>query len=288
MGKQQVNAAGSAKRRSENVPGKDSGVDQLAPVGFDQIEKNRFRQLAVSGGPSTEKQQRIFFAHRLGFLDLAKQLAGVVELRLELLPHFGTNLVAARVNARTDGGAQIGGMGAEIAPHVSDAFFCDPLQRASPTGMKNPDRMFSGINQLQGKAVCRLNGNQNSGDIRDQAIPRHDLSGDLADPVNDVGVNLAQGDERPPPVPDGPDLLQKQFTVLLDGLSGVMLCKAEIQSLAAVSGGRACKPGTKSVNQPGESLKRTAVKKLQLSPGRNCHGHATILQPAIAPEIGAA
>ena len=62
----------------------NSGGQQLAAVGFHQVEKDFFWQDAVAGSTRRQEEQRILLADRIRILDFVKQFASVFELRLEL------------------------------------------------------------------------------------------------------------------------------------------------------------------------------------------------------------
>src|SRR5579864_303947 len=83
-----------------------------------------------------EEQKRIFFVNGIGFTHLAEDLAGISELRVELLPHLLPHLVAAGVDSRPDGGAQVPGSGAELTAHFAYAFFYNAVQGAAPASVK--------------------------------------------------------------------------------------------------------------------------------------------------------
>ena len=84
MGKKQIGSARSAERRGVDVSGRDSRVNQLAAIGFDQIQKDVCWQFAVAGSAGGKKQQRILFADGIRFFDLAKEVSGVGELGFEV------------------------------------------------------------------------------------------------------------------------------------------------------------------------------------------------------------
>lgn len=65
--------------------------------------------------------------------------------------------------------------------------------------------------------------------------------------VDEIGVNLAQGDERPVP---GVKLVEEQLSVVLHPRAGIILGKSEVQIGFSVSAGRAAFPRAESVDQP--------------------------------------
>src|SRR5579863_7080487 len=107
----------------------------------------------MSRGTRGQKEQRIFFAHWIGFLNFAKYARGVLKLRFELLPHFCSDFITAGVNSGADGGLQIARHGSEPKTHGACAFFDDALDGPSPSGVKNADRLVSFIHEYYGQAV---------------------------------------------------------------------------------------------------------------------------------------
>ena len=151
----------------------------------------------MTGSPSTEKQQRILFANRIGFFDFSEQIVSVSELRLELLAHFGSNLVAAGVDSRADNRFNIFGQCAEPTVHFSHSFFHNAFDRPAPTRVEHSDGSLLGICQDDRKAIGGLDGKENVGRAGDEAIADQRFSRQLIHAVNEIGVDLAESDERP-------------------------------------------------------------------------------------------
>ena len=151
----------------------------------------------MSGSPSTEKQQRILFANRIGFVDFSEQILSVSELRFELLAHFGSNLVAAGVDSRADHRFNVFGQCAEPTVHFSHSFFHNAFDRPAPTRVKHSDGLLPGIYQDDRKAIGGLDGKENAGCARDEAIANQWLFRKFGHAMNKIGVNLAEGDEWP-------------------------------------------------------------------------------------------
>ncbi len=79
--------------------------------------------------------------------------------------------------------------------HLANAFFNDALDSSAPAGVENSNGAVLGIDQNHGQAVGGENSQQNSGGIGDQAVAGEWFAGDLRNTVDDVGVDLAKGDE---------------------------------------------------------------------------------------------
>src|SRR6202030_1533031 len=114
------------------------------------------RQLAVTGSPSSEKQQRILFANRIGLFGLAKQIPRVSELRFELLAHFGSDFVAAAVDSTPDRRFDVLRKRTDPSPHFTHSLFDNALHRPPPTYMEDADGFLLGVLQNDRQAISRL------------------------------------------------------------------------------------------------------------------------------------
>ena len=127
-------------------------------------------RLTVAGSASRQEQQRILLADRIRFLDFMKQFASILELRLELGPHFGADGVAATVNSGTDGRPQVAGQSAEAAVHLADAFLHDAFHRPPPARVEDADRAAFCVHQDDRQAIGGQNRQQQTWLLRDQAV----------------------------------------------------------------------------------------------------------------------
>ena len=107
MRKEQPSVALRACAYHLNRFGSKSGSQQLPAIGFDQIEMQIWAEGRVSRRALRQKEHGIFRLDRIGRIDLAKELAGVVELRFELRKHLLADGVATGANAGTYGGKEI-------------------------------------------------------------------------------------------------------------------------------------------------------------------------------------
>jgi len=151
----------------------------------------------VARGAGGQEQERIFFADWIGIFYFAKEARPVDELGFELCANFLANLVATALNAWADGGFEVAGAGAEVAEHFSDAFFDDALEGAAPSGVEDADGAMFGVDQDHGEAVGGLNGEQEAGCGGEESVAGWMVGGGGVDAVDDVGVDLAEGDQGP-------------------------------------------------------------------------------------------
>src|ERR1700675_2739668 len=145
-------------------------MDELAPVGLGEIQKNFLWQLAVAGGACSQKKQRISLVDFISFFGFAEQAASVTELGLESGPHLRANFIAAPANSRANRRLQITGISSEPAVHLANAFFHDAFDRPSPARMKDAYRPPLGIDQNHRETICGQYPQQNSGNIGHHSI----------------------------------------------------------------------------------------------------------------------
>src|SRR5512142_2196602 len=106
----------------------------------------------MPGGASGQKQKRIAFADFIGFFRGAEQFVGIGELAVEFIADFLADLVTAGMNAGTDGGEQVAGVGVEPAAHLADTFFDNSLDSAAPSGVESANRTVFRVYENDGKA----------------------------------------------------------------------------------------------------------------------------------------
>src|SRR5579863_830654 len=264
-----------AERRSLDAFRRHAGGEQLLPVGFHQIKKNLLRQFAVPGSAGGQEQKGIFLAHRIGFLQFAKQSGRIPKLRFKLDANFFSDLIAAALNPRTNRSLQVTRAAAEVAMHFADAFFYDTLHRASPSGVKHAYGVPFGVHQNHREAVRGLNGEEQAGSAGNESIAGQRLARRRVYAVNYVGMNLPQCDQRPqrsvsfssvgssrtnswyistsrtrPLAVRRPNFAQECRPVTLDRRLGVVLGKTKIEIALAVSAREPSLTRGKSMHQP--------------------------------------
>ena len=115
-----------------------------------------------------------------------EQLIAVGKLRGKAIAQLGAHFIAAAVDARPDGGDHVFGFNAKMLAHGARAFFDDSRQRATPAGVKRPDRATLTIGNQHRNAIGRLDAQQHPRAVRDQPIAGQLLSRNLLDEVNHV------------------------------------------------------------------------------------------------------
>ena len=190
---------------------------------------------------------------------------------MEFGTDFFPDLIAASLDSWTDGGLQVTRTRAKMTEHLAHTLLHDSLDGAAPAGMEDADGVMLRIHQNDWEAVSSLDGNEQAGRTGDQAIARERLLGNVIDAVNDVGMNLPQGYDRPEwlfyagsPGRRCSQVPQENRTVSLDGSAGVMLGESEIQVAIAIDAGMASDTGGEAVDEPRELVEMTRAKDGEL------------------------
>lgn len=193
MGEEEIIPARGAHSQIGDVFCRNAGGEQLAAVGLGEIEKNFLRHLSMTGRACAEKKQWVFFVDLVPFFRFPEEFSSVAELRFEYRLHLRSDLITAAANSRANRRTQIGRSSSKPAVHLAHTFFDDPLNRSAPAGMKDAYGPVLGIDQNHGKAIGGQNTEQDSRSVGYQAIAGKRIIWDLTDQVNDVGVDLAEG-----------------------------------------------------------------------------------------------
>src|SRR5580698_3741124 len=139
VGKIAIRPAAGAVALDEDVFWAETRIEELATIGFDQIEMQSGPEVAVARRAGGEEEQRIFFFHRVGVVDLGEKLRRIDELRFEFHPHFFADRVAACPDAGADRGYHVFRLAAEFQTHAAYAVLDDALQRSAPAGVERGD-----------------------------------------------------------------------------------------------------------------------------------------------------
>lgn len=228
----------------------DSGVEQLAAVGFDEIKEDFFGQdiFAVSGSAGGEEEQRIAFVDFVGLFGFVEEIGGVGELRFEAVADFLSDLIAAVVNAGADGSLNVSRLRSEIAAHFSYTFFNDALHGAAPAGVEDTYCMALGVDQDDGEAVGGLDREQKSRGAGDEAIAGKLMGRDADDAVDEVGMNLAQRNQGPRFALG--EILDEGCPITFDGAARGIFGESEIARGA----------GAEGMDEPGELFQRGGLE----------------------------
>ena len=127
--------------------------------------------------------------------EFVEPVGGVGELGMELGGDFGADFVAARADGGPDGGEEVGGVGSEVHLELADGFSGDAGQGAAPAGMDGGYGSFFGVHEEDRGAVGGLDSQEEAGAVGDGSIAFARLARDGVEEVDDVGVDLFEGDE---------------------------------------------------------------------------------------------
>ena len=157
---------------AEDVDGlrAESGVEELAAVGLEEIQMEAGADGAVAGGALGEEEERIFFADGVRVVDLAEEFRRVGELGGEFGADFFSDGVAALRDAGADGGDEIFRLAAEFEAHATDAALYDALEGAAPAGVEDGNGFAAGVGNHDGDAVGGLDAEENGGAVGHEAV----------------------------------------------------------------------------------------------------------------------
>jgi hypothetical protein len=230
----------------------NSGVQQLALISFNQIEVDFRAKLAVSRRSLIQEQQRVPYVNRVGIEDLFEEFVSVAELRLELRPHLGTNLIAALPDRWADNGAQIAWRTSELPPHFANALLDNASDGSPPARVKCAHGAVLHVGYQHGNAICGLDDEQQTACIGNHSVTRARLTCCSVDPMHDRGVNLLELHQRPKAtvLSRCSESLQKQPAIAFHIVSCVELRQAQVESLSSVTRRNATLPGAEPVQEP--------------------------------------
>ena len=215
----------------------------------------------MPGRASGQKEQWIFFTDRIGFQDLMKKCFGISKLRFELATHLRAHLITAVVHPGADCGLQVPWQTSKAAAHFANAFFGNALNCAAPSCVKYANGAEFHVRQDYGETVSGLNCQQDSRSCRDHAISGKRVIHGAAYEVNEVGMKLAQRDQRPSfPAFDGAKLLEEGGAVALNSSTRIFFGEPEIQGITAVGTGSPPPAGGKTMDQPGKMFERSSLE----------------------------
>src|SRR3989440_1495494 len=130
IAEEEIAAAGGAEIADEDVGGAEPGAEELAAIGFAEIEEDIFGRGLVARGHHVEPLDGVGLVAGAEFV---KPFGGFGKLGLKLGGDFAADFVAAAADGRADGGEEIGGLGFGLDLHLADRFDDDALERAAPT-----------------------------------------------------------------------------------------------------------------------------------------------------------
>ena len=96
------------------------------------------------------------------------------------------------------------------------------------------------------------------------------------DSVNQIGVNLLEGDQRLACICNA-QFLQEESAVAFDGGARVVLCEAEVQGVSAVWARDSAVPGGEGVDEPGQLGQLFRVQELEFGFGDSLGRHDSII-----------
>lgn len=261
VGEEEVATAGRAEVDDVNVARKESSGEELGAIGVAEVEKDVFRWRLMAGRGHVEPLERIGLVAGAEFVEIRRRIE---ELREELRGDFGADFVAAWADAGADGRDEVGRFAGEVHLHGADGFGDDAGERPSPTGMGGGDGALFGIDEKYGDAVGGLHAKEEAAAIGDESVATAERGRGRVEDVDDVGVDLFQGDEGQISSAEGG--LQAP-AVFEDVFSGVPVGEAEVEDFFTVERTDAAGTSGEAVKEEGEFAEGRDLHELEALAG---------------------
>ena len=192
VAEEEAGVAGGAEIADENVLGAETDGEELGAIGFFQVEEDVFGRGLVTWGHHVEPLDGIGFVAGAEFVE---PIGGIGELGLELDGDFGADFVTAASDGRADGGEEVCGPGFEVHLHLANGFDGDAGEGAAPSGVDGGYGAVFGIDEKDGDAVGGLDAEEKAGAVGGGGVSRTGLGWDAFEKMDDVGMDLFEGDE---------------------------------------------------------------------------------------------
>jgi len=246
VAEKEVEMAGGAEIRREDILVAEAGGEELGAIGFGQIEADVSRRGLMARGHHVEplKGVGLFASARL-----VEVVGCIGKLRRELRDEFRADFVAAGANAGADGGEKVGRIRMKAGVEFADSFFEDAGEGATPTGVDGGDDLFFRIDEKDRNAIGGLNGDEKTGSLGKRSVPLARFFGSGSEGPDDGRMDLLQGNKR--------EFFSAErglefFAVRKDVFTGVPIGKAKVEDFAAVEVGGAARSGAEAVDKPEE------------------------------------
>ena len=191
VAEEEIGVAGGAEVADEDVLGAEAGSEELGAIGFFQVEEDVSGRGLVAWGHHVEPLDGIGLVARAEFVE---PFGGIGELGVELDGDFGADFVAAAADGGTDGGEEVGGFGFEVHLHLADGFDSDTGERAAPASVDGGYGAVFGVDEEDGDAVGGLDAEEEAGAVGGGGVARTGLGWDAFEKMDDVGMDLLEGD----------------------------------------------------------------------------------------------
>jgi hypothetical protein len=163
----QIKIAMGANADIINMPGRQAGFDELAPVGFAQVEVEPARR----GRPRAEDVER---------------MAGGRECRAHVL----ADLITRRADARSEGSAKSAGPATVSLGQSGHHAYQNPALRSAPAAMDSRNDALFVVGHQDGKAIGRFNNKKKARAVRRERVGPRPYPGPPGDENDLVPMNL--------------------------------------------------------------------------------------------------
>ncbi len=189
--------------------------------------------------------------NRIGFVTrawLVEIIVRVSELGGEFGDKFDANFITTRADGRTKRGKKVGRLAAEFELHAANGLLSDASESAVPPSMNSGDYALLGINEEKRYAIGSLHAEQQLMGVCERGVALWRLGGGLREKVNDVGMDLLQGQQSRA---FSSDSGLEEAAIFCYGFAGIPLQDAQIQNFFSVEDAGAAGARAEAMDKPG-------------------------------------
>jgi hypothetical protein len=191
---------------------------------------------------------------------LVEIIVRVSELGGEFGDKFDANFITTRADGRTKRGEKVGRLAAEFELHATNGLLSDASESAAPPSMNSGDYALLGINEENRYAIGSLHAEQQPRGVCEGGIALWRLGGGLREKVNDVGMELLQGEQSRAL---SSDCGLEEAAIFCYGFAGIPLQEAKIQNFLSVEDAGSAGARAEAMDQPGNFRQGSELQNLQ-------------------------
>ena len=195
--KENIRPASRAKIARGNILHRNAGTFKNGAIRSPQIQLHarRFRLMPRRHHRKPRQRIRIFSGSKRVVRPI-EPFPRIIKLAREFLSHIRPNFIAAAPNAGSERREYFLRPRTKQHAHAPNSFFSNALQRPTPTSMDSRDHAMLGIRKKNRNAIRSLHGDEKPGRGGDERIALERSRRRSVDHMNNIGMDLAQGDER--------------------------------------------------------------------------------------------
>lgn len=210
-----------------------------------KIEANILRGRLVTRRCHVEPLNGIGFVTRAWLVEI---IVRVSELGGEFDDKFDANFITTRADGRTKRGEKVGRLAAEFKSHAANGLLSDASESAAPPSMNSGDYALLGINEENRYAIGSLHAEQQPMGVCEGGVALWRPGGGLREKVNDVGMDLLQGEQSKALSSDSG---LEEAAIFCYGFAGIPLQEAKIQNFLSVDDASSAGARAEAMDKPG-------------------------------------